>query len=214
MTQLPSDSQEFVSATEIKAEDDLRALVKGVWWWVLIRGIFAIIFGVVALFLPGAALVAVAIVVGAYALVDGIMTVAQALRHRGVKGWGWLLTSGILTAIAGIVTLIVPGLVGEFGALVLLWTIVIWNIITGVMTLSSLSGLQGGTRTWGIISGIVSIIFGVVIGVIVLVNPASAILAFIWVTGLWAIIFGLALVVGAIVVRSQGKQIVESIKGI
>jgi uncharacterized membrane protein HdeD (DUF308 family) len=185
----------------------LASLARGIWWWVLVRGILAVIFGVIALIAPGIALSAIAIVFGAYALVDGIMTVIQAVRMRAsLPAWGWLLVQGILSALAGLVALILPGLAGTFGGLVVLWTIVIWNLTHGFAGIRSAAGAaHGRAKTWGIIAGVLSVVFGIVLGVLVLLTPGATLLGLVWTVGIYAVIFGLTLVVTAIQVRVAAR---------
>ena len=187
--------------------DPLVSFAKGVWWLVLLRGILAIVFGVIALVAPGAALTAIAIVYGAYALVDGVTTIAHAVRVRtSMPRWGWLLAGGVAGVLAGLVALILPGLVGTFGGLVVLWTIVIWSIIAGVMGLRSAAGAPSGRgKTWGIVSGILSLLLGVILAIAVIVTPGATLLGLIWTVGVWAIVFGVVLVVTAFSVRSGVK---------
>lgn len=183
-------------------------LAKGVWWWVLIRGILAIVFGVIALFNPGSAILAFAIVFGAYALVDGIFSAVHAVRVRKeLKAWGWLLAQGILSAIAGLIALTIPGLVGVFGGLVLLWTIVIWNVMHGIAGIRSAAGApSGGAKTVGIIAGVLTILFGILLAVLVLITPGAALLGLVWLIGIYAIVFGVMLVVAAIQARVSARK--------
>lgn len=188
--------------------EPLADLAQGVWWWVLIRGILAVVFGVIALINPASAILALAIVFGAYAVVEGAIAAVHAVRVRNeLKAWGWLLVQGVLSVLAGLVALIVPGLVGVFGGLVLLWTIVIWNIMHGVAGLRSAAGASAGTaKTVGIVAGIFSILFGIVLAVIILLTPGAALLGFVWLIGIYAIIFGIMLAVAAIQVRTGAAK--------
>jgi uncharacterized membrane protein HdeD (DUF308 family) len=182
------------------------------WWLVLIRAILAIAFGVIALIAPGAALTAVAIVFGAYALVDGITAVIHGIRARStLPRWGWLVAEGIVTALAGLVALVLPGLAGTFGGLVVLWTIVIWAIVSGVMGLRSAAGAESGrAKTWGIVSGILSLVFGVILAIAVIVTPGATLISLIWTVGIYAILFGITLVVTSIYVRTAAGKIASS----
>lgn len=192
--------------------DPLASLAKGVWWWVLLRGIFAIGFGIIALIAPGAAITAVALVYGAYALVDGVFAIVHAVQVRNSSPrWGWLLLSGILSVLAGLAALILPGLAGFFGGLFVLWLIVFWSFTIGIAGIQSASGAQAGRgKTFGIIAGVVSILFAVVLTVLLLLNPASAVLSLIWVVGVYAIVFGIMLVATAIYVRVAGRKVVTA----
>ncbi|WP_347134797.1 DUF308 domain-containing protein, partial [Staphylococcus aureus] len=67
------------------------------WWLVLIRGIFAVILGLYALFSPGATIIALVIVFGFYAIIDGISAVVIAIGSRGKQRlWGWLIVEGLI----------------------------------------------------------------------------------------------------------------------
>jgi uncharacterized membrane protein HdeD (DUF308 family) len=182
------------------------------WWLVLIRAILAIAFGVIALIAPGAALTAVAIVFGAYAVVDGITSVIHGIRARGsLPRWGWLIAGGVLTALAGLAALVLPGLAGTFGGLVVLWTIVIWSIVSGVMGLRSAAGAASGrAKTWGIVAGILSLVFGVILAIAVLLTPGATLLSLIWTVGIYAILFGITLLVTAIYVRTAAGKIASA----
>jgi uncharacterized membrane protein HdeD (DUF308 family) len=190
--------------TASTSSEPLATLAKGVWWLVLIRGILAIGFGVIALVAPGAALTAIAIVFGAFALVDGITTVVHGIRARGSHPrWGWLIAEGVLTALAGLAALILPGVVGTFGGLVVLWTIAFWSIASGIMALRSAAGAMSGRgKTWGIVSGILGLVFGVILVVAILLTPGATLLSLIWTVGIYAILSGIALIVTAIYVRA------------
>jgi uncharacterized membrane protein HdeD (DUF308 family) len=190
-------------------DNPLASLAKGVWWLLLLRGILAIVFGIIALLAPAAALTAVAIVFGAYAIVDGIAAIVHAFQLRATNPrWGWLLTSGILTALAGLVALILPGVAALFGGLFVLWTIVFWTIMTGAIGLRSAAGAEAGrAKTWGIIAGIVSLVFGIILAIALIIAPGSTVLGLIWTVGIWAIVFGVMLIGAAISMRSAVKTV-------
>jgi uncharacterized membrane protein HdeD (DUF308 family) len=193
--------------------ESITDLGKGVWWWVLIRGIIAVIFGIIALASPAVAFTAITLAFGIYAIVDGIFTFAHAIHARKtLRRWGWLLVQGVVSVIAGIAALVLPGLFGVLGGLVILWTIVIWNVMHGVIGIGSAAGAAAGSaKTWGIIAGVVSILFGILLGILTWVQPGSALLGLIWLIGIYAIIFGVMLVVTAIQVRRHGKKIVDEV---
>ena len=181
----------------------ITALAKGVWWWVLLRGILAVIFGVLAIIAPAAALSAIAIVFGAYAIVDGAMAIGHGIHVRKTDSrWGWLVAQGVIAIIAGVLAVIFSGLAGLIWGLFILWTIVFWNVITGIASISSVSRASGSTKTWGILIGVLSIAFGVLLAVLVWVTPGATVLGLIWIVGIYAIIFGVMLVVAAIQVRA------------
>jgi len=202
-----TDSGNLADAAATDLDDSLKSLARGIWWWVLLRGVFAILFGVIALSAPGNALIAIAIVFGAYALVDGVMAIVHAIRVRNsLKAWGWLLAQGVIAALAGLAALILPGVAGTFGGLVVLWTIVFYYVTHGVAGIRSAAGAEGSGRTWGIVGGVLTIIAGIILGVLTLVTPGATLLGLIWLVGIYAILFGVMLVVAAIQVRIAANK--------
>jgi uncharacterized membrane protein HdeD (DUF308 family) len=74
------------------------------WGWALARGLFAVIAGVLFLFDPGSAVIGLALALGAYFAVSGVMRAGLALAWRPAQGWGWMFASGLLgLLLAGIV---------------------------------------------------------------------------------------------------------------
>ncbi|HTP24174.1 MAG TPA: DUF308 domain-containing protein, partial [Anaeromyxobacteraceae bacterium] len=66
------------------------------WWALVIRGLAAIAFGILTFFKPSISLLALVILWGAYALVDGVFAIVHSIRGaRIARGWGWLLAGGI-----------------------------------------------------------------------------------------------------------------------
>ena len=105
------------------------ALLASRWWVLVLRGVAALVFGVLAFVAPGASLLALVVLFGAYALVNGIVNLALAARGRaGDTRWGSLLFESIVSIIGGVVTLLWPGM----SALVLLVLIGAWAIATGI----------------------------------------------------------------------------------
>jgi uncharacterized membrane protein HdeD (DUF308 family) len=98
------------------------------WWVVLLRGVAGILFGIVAVLAPGISLAALVLVFGAYAFADGVLNVASAIRRRGASDRWWaLLLEGVVGIATGIVSFVWPGIT----ALVLLYLIAVWALVTG-----------------------------------------------------------------------------------
>jgi uncharacterized membrane protein HdeD (DUF308 family) len=158
-------------------------------WWVLaLRGIAAIIFGLLAFVWPGISLVALVFLFGAYALVDGAFAIVAGIRApRDYKRWWVLLIEGILSVIAGVLAFAVPGIT----ALFLLGLIAGWAILTGVIEIvAAIQMRKYITGEWlMILSGIASILFGGLL----LWNPGVGALAVVWIIGAYAIVFGVLL---------------------
>ncbi len=176
---------EPASRMPLAASALLGALAEN-WWLLLLRGLAAIAFGVIAFFWPGITLVALTYLWGAYALVDGVVAIWAAFSASGDDAgprW-WLGLSGIVSILAGIVAFVYPGLT----ALVLLVVIAVWAIIIGVLQLYAASQLRKviNNEWWLILSGLLSIAFGAVL----IAWPGTGALAVIWTIAWFAVFFG------------------------
>jgi uncharacterized membrane protein HdeD (DUF308 family) len=156
------------------------------WWLLLLRGLAAIAFGVVAFFWPGITLVALTYLWGAYAIADGIIAIGAAFSASGGDAgprW-WLGLSGVVSILAGIVAFAYTGMT----ALVLLMFIAVWAIVIGVLQLYAASQLRKviDNEWWLILSGLLSIAFGAVL----IAWPGTGALAVIWTIAWFAVFFG------------------------
>lgn len=186
---------------------EVSKFIKSVWWLVLLRGIFAIILGILAFIWPAQTAVAFVWVFGIYAIVDGIMNIIHAVSNRkSDPAWGWLLTIGIVGLIAGIVVLIWPVAAGALALLVLLWIIAIWAVVGGIFGIPAAASLaSGGAKALGIVLAALSIIFGIVLVVLLFTTPTSALIGLIYVLGAYAVLSGVVLVVIAFQARSAAN---------
>lgn len=166
------------------------------WWALLLRGLLAVLFGLIALFMPGITLAALVLVFGAYALVDGVFALVAGIRGTGGSRWV-LIIEGVLGVLAGLVTFVWPGIT----ALVLLYVIAIWAIFTGVAEIVTAIALRREIEgEWALIlGGALSVIFGIILAVL----PGVGLLSLVWLVGIYAILFGIALIVLAFRVRGM-----------
>lgn len=189
---------------------DLAAVGKAIWWMILLRGIAAILFGIlVFVFSPDVTLVALAVLFAVYSILDGIMSIGHALRIRSrSRGWGWLLATGVLGILAGLVAVLFPLLVGTFGALVVIYLIAFWSIFAGVASFPAAHAMtDGGRKTWAYVSAALSVVFGVALIAIAVVNPSGAVTALVWTIGVYALVAGVMLVVLAVAARKVARRV-------
>ncbi len=165
------------------------------WWALLVRGILAVLLGLVALFFPGIALLTLIYIFAFYAIFDGATALYVAFQERGTHArWGWLLVEGILGIIAGIVAIVYPGET----AVVLLYLIAAWALVTGIMELIAAFMVRGGV-SWGLaIGGIISVL----LGILLFIRPGAGILSFLWILGIYGIVFGIGMIIHAFQLRS------------
>jgi len=170
------------------------------WRTLALRGLVALLFGLVVLFWPGLVLSVLAVLFGIYAVVDGVITFVPALRSsdRGTQR-SLPLAEGVVGIIAGLVALLWPGL----SASGLVYVIAGWAVATGVLKILSAIALRAEVENGWLLagSGALSVLFGTVL--VVLARSDLPFLApFI---GVFAVVVGLALVVFAFRLRERGR---------
>jgi uncharacterized membrane protein HdeD (DUF308 family) len=179
----------------------VQSVAKTVWWLVLLRGTFMVLFGIIALVSPGIALLTLVWVFGIYAIIDGIAAIALGIRTRGEPHWGWTIVQGVVSVVAGLIALFWPGVT----ALALLFVIAFWAIMQGIGEIGgAFAARRVGSTAWGwtLVAGILNVVFGVLL----LAWPGSGILTLVWLVGIFAVAGGIALVILAFHVRSVAKS--------
>jgi len=177
-------------------QDQLTAILARNWWVLLLRGIAAIVFGVLVWLQPGISLVVLVMLFGAYAMVDGVLGVWTAITGRKEhENWWVLLIGGLLGIGVGVITFLAPGIT----AIALLFYIAIWAIATGVLQIVAAIYLRKEIQGewWFILGGLASVVFGVLL----MIQPGAGALALLWLIGTYAIIFGVLFVMLALKVR-------------
>jgi len=174
----------------------VHALAKN-WWLLLLRGVAAIIFGVLAFAWPGVTLLTLILFYGAFALVDGVLAIIAAITGGAPGSRWWLAVVGLLGIAAGLVTFLTPGLT----ALVLLLFIAGWAIATGVLQIIGAIKLRKEIdNEWLLIlGGIVSVLFGVCM----MLAPGAGALALVWVIGAYSVVTGVIFVALAFRLRKH-----------
>jgi uncharacterized membrane protein HdeD (DUF308 family) len=170
------------------------------WWSLAIRGLVALIVGAIAFVWPGITLAALVILFGAYALIDGVVSLAGAWRaSRAHERWGVLLLEGIAGIVAAVIAILWPGITAY--ALVVL--IAAWALVTGAFEIAAAVRLRKHiSGEWLLaLSGVVSILFGFLI----IAFPLAGALAIAYMVGIYAFVFGLLLLALGFRLRSWSK---------
>ena len=181
-----------------------RALLEDLsanWWVILLRGIVGVIFGVLAFVWPGATLLALVFVWGAYAIIDGAFALYLTyLASRQQRRWWPYLLEGLVGIGAGVVTFISPGLT----AFALLFLIAGWAIVSGVFEIIAAVDLRKQIdNEWLLgLAGVFSIVFGVLVAM----QPDAGALAVVWTVGAYALVFGITLIALSFRVRGLGER--------
>jgi uncharacterized membrane protein HdeD (DUF308 family) len=171
------------------------------WWLVLLRGVVAITFGIVAFAQPAMSTMALVLLVGAFMLADGVLGTWAAISSRKYyDDWWLLLLWGMTGIVAGGLTFFVP----QITALVIMFYIAVWAIATGVLQIVAAIRLRKEIKgEWLLVmGGLASVAFGVIL----LAQPAAGALILLWLIASFALVFGVMLVAFSFRLRKFGKQ--------
>ena len=171
------------------------------WSALALRGVLAIIFGLLVFAWPGISLWVLVLFFGANALIDGVLAIVAAVRGSasGARWWGMLL-QGILGIATGIITFLWPGLT----ALVLLYFIAAWAIVIGVFEIVAAIRLRKEIEGEWLLAlrGVLAIVFGVIL----FANPGAGALAVVWLIGVFSIVLGVLELILAFRLRGHHQR--------
>jgi len=173
----------------------MAAILVGNWWALAIRGVAAIVFALIAFLSPGITALALALLFGAYTLVDGVFALVAASRLAHVHGHsGPLLVEGILDIVIALICFFWPAT----AIVALVYLIAIWAILTGiVLVMAGMTLLRLTSELLVVVGGALSILLGIVLFVV----PGAGIVAIAWWLGIYALLFGIALLSAAFRIR-------------
>lgn len=166
----------------------MESVSKNFGWALILRGILAIVFGIMALAWTGLTIQVLVLWFGAYALVSGLFITVGAFQSMSHHNKWWLaLFEGIVGILAGIFTFLYPGNT----ALILVMLIAIWAILSGAFQIGA-----AVTAPWsGSLRGLLAIsgVFSLILGALIYMSPVSGAISLTWILGIYAIVFGLSL---------------------
>ena len=175
-------------------------LAKGLaynWWLLLLRGLVALLFGIVAFVMPHITLLTVVLLWGAFVAADGMLALIAGLTGKAseVRPRWWLILVGLMGLAAGGIAFFRP----LIGAAALLLLVAIWAIVIGASQIIGGIALRREIQDewWLILSGLLAVVFGAAF----LIHPMAGALAIVWTIGAYAIVFGISLVMLSFRVR-------------
>lgn len=174
------------------------------WWPPVIRGVIAILFGMLAVLWPAITLLALVILFGVYAIVDGLVAIAGAVSGRREDGTSRTML-GVMGAIGlaiGVLALFWPAIT----AIALAWLIAFWALFTGILEVSASFRLRQATGAFPWLmfgSGLLSVVLGVVIAFM----PGRGAVGLVWAIGVLSVVDGIALIALGLDVRRGAKQV-------
>jgi uncharacterized membrane protein HdeD (DUF308 family) len=177
--------------------DAMNATLARHWWAIVLRGVVAVVFGVVALAAPGAGLLSLAFFFGIYLLVDGIIGLVSSARAVMAHGhWGALLAEAVLNLLMGLIALFVPA-AAVLGFVALMAA---WALISGGLMIAAAVKLHASHGRWWLgLGGVASMIWGVLL----VLAPMIGAVVLTWWLGIYAIVFGIALFICGCRLRGQ-----------
>jgi uncharacterized membrane protein HdeD (DUF308 family) len=184
--------------------DSMSAVLARNWWALALRGVFAVLFGLVALFATGPTILSLVLLFSAYMLVDGIFGIVAGARAAGRgQRWGWLVLEGLANIAIGVIAFLWPGLT----VLAFVLMLAAWSLVTGALMIVAAFRLNPEYgRGWLIFSGVVSLLFGIAL----VVAPMIGAVVLTWWLGAYAIVFGIGLLVLAFKLRSHKDDLAST----
>jgi uncharacterized membrane protein HdeD (DUF308 family) len=178
-------------------DDPMSNLLAQNWWAIALRGVVAIIFGIIALVMPGAALLAFVLLFAAYMLVDGVLAIIAGVRAaQRHQRWGWLVFEGVLDLIAGGIAVVWP--VITIVAFVFLMGA--WAIVTGALLFAASFRLNIPHGRWLMaLAGAASLVWGFLL----IIWPLIGAVVLTWWIAAYALVFGVVMLVLAFRLRNR-----------
>jgi uncharacterized membrane protein HdeD (DUF308 family) len=171
-------------------------------WLLILQGILAVVFGVVAWVWPDLTVATLVILFGAFAFATGVMNLVAAFgaSRVGASPWGFVFR-GLLGIGVGIVVAVWP----DISALSLLYVIAAWAIVTGVYELAAAIELRKliDNEWWLGLAGVASIAFGVLVALF----PGDGAVALVWTIGVYAIVIGTFLIALGVRLHGLGRHL-------
>ena len=175
--------------------DSLGAALARNWWLIALRGVLGVVFGIIALAVPVATILALVLLFSAYMLVDGIFTIYAAVQAgRAGESWGLLVFQGIASLAVGVIAFLWPGIT----VLAFVLLIAAWSIVSGCVMLAAAYHTENG-RWWLIVGGAAALLFGVMM----IAAPLAGAVVLTWWLGAYALVFGVALIILAFQLRAR-----------
>jgi len=185
----------MVGNVDSNVENMFKWAWSGLWWDMLMRGVIAVIFGLLVFFMPGLSIAVFVFLFGSFAVIDGVLLLLQAVTVRDEKWWVRFI-QGIVALAAGVAVFMWP----RIGALTLLYVIAFYLIITGI--LQAIAAIELRKAIKGELLLMISGILAVIVGVLLIMKPLTGAIALAQTIGIFAIAYGILM--GILALKLQG----------
>jgi len=180
---------------------DVAALARRLWYWPVIRGVLAVLFGLLAIFWPDKTPTALVQIFGVFVLIDGVVSLVDGLRRRGSSAGSVNTGIGIVALVFGALLLLMPKVFLGIGLIL----VAIWALIVGLLQLFVVPAMRrrgGASWVWNLIAGLLL----VALAVVCFANPADAIVGLSIVIGVFAVIIGIVMIALGVKLHQLGQQ--------
>lgn len=206
MTTIGAGDRSRPFAPQVNQSDTSSAALARNWWAMAIRGVLGIIVGIIAFLMPAATMLALVLLFAAYMLVDGVFAIIAAVRAaRRHDRWGLLVLEGISGLAAAAIAVLWPGIT----VLAFVLLVAAWALVSGVLMVTAAFHLNvDHGRWWLVLGGVASIVYGVLL----LVAPLLGALVLTWWFGIYAFVFGVALLILAFRLRARHAEQADDVR--
>jgi uncharacterized membrane protein HdeD (DUF308 family) len=178
---------------ETNSQNIIGFVASRIWWLVLLRGILALLLGILLFTNTAATLTVIMMFLGAYWLVDGMFIITASIHGRKQNAsWGWGIFVGILSILAGLVILLHPMLSAVFTTTFLAYFVGFMILISGISSIVTGFQLRKTSGEWMMILGG---ILAVLLGVLLLFNPILSAMMLVFMLGAFSIVGGIVLII-------------------
>jgi len=188
--------------------DDLTAAaadstaLRRIWWLPVLRGVVLLILGLFMLIQPLGTVKALVWVFGVFAIIDGLIAIAQWLGNRKEPGAGWWLISGVVGIAFGVIAVVWTGPTAQ----VIFYLITLWVLVIGVLGIIASVVLYRSRDIgwyWVLTFGLIAFLFGLLL----LMNPQTSVSIIVVLLGLFAFVGGVVLVVSGFATKQLAKDL-------
>lgn len=191
---------------ETNSQSLIGKAASAIWWLLLLRGIAAIILGILLFTNPGATLIVIMTFLGAYWLIDGIFTLIASLQGKKEnKHWGWGIFVGILSILAGLAVFSQPIASALFTTTFLMYFMGFIILISGISSVATGFKLDKASGKWVMIFG--GVLTGL-LGLLLISNPVFSATFFVSILGFFSIVGGIMLIIFSFQIRKLKNVLV------
>ncbi|WP_421735457.1 HdeD family acid-resistance protein [Cellulomonas sp.] len=181
---------------------DVSSALRRIWWLPILRGVVLVILGLFMLVQPLGTVKALVWVFGIFAIIDGLVAIAQWLGNRKEPGAGWWLISGLVGIAFGVTAVVWTGPTAQ----VIFYLIALWVLVLGVLSVIAAVVLYRSRDIgwyWVLTFGLIAFLFGLLL----IMNPQTSVSVIVVLLGLYAFVGGVVLIVSGFATKQLAKQL-------